>query len=101
MQAILEITTQTESPLKKIVADEIILEAVDSAFQTLGAKGSQAIYRVLCRRYGLKKEDIPHNIDVFAKALEIIFGKAAFLIEIRIMQLLHAKMPEFKLPSDA
>jgi hypothetical protein len=76
--------------------NELLLETVDATFSTLGDSSKEALYRYLEKRNGVKREDIPGNIATFAHALEEIFGQSALLLEARIMQTLHSKVPDFK-----
>ena len=75
--------------------DAILLEAVDSAFSTLGEKAKTSIYLHLEYKFIIPKQDIPYRIDDFSCALERIFGIAAKFLEILIMQRLYEKTPCF------
>ncbi len=76
--------------------DELLLETVDSTLSTLVNSSKQIIYSYLEKRYNIKREAIPNNIATFVQALEEIFGQASLLIEAKIMQTLHSKVPDFK-----
>jgi hypothetical protein len=76
--------------------DELILETVDSTLSTLGDSCKQAIYHHLQKMRNMKREDIPGIFAAFVVALENIFGKAAVLIEARIIQTLHQKVRSFR-----
>ena len=72
-----------------------VTEAMDDILSAFGNNNKQAIYRYLENRYGMKKEEIPFKIEDFASAIEQIFGSVAKLIEIKIMERLHAKYEDF------
>jgi hypothetical protein len=73
----------------------IIREAVDEIFSSLGQSAKQAIYFQLKHTFKIKKQDIPFKIEDFANALEQIFGAGAKFIELRIIETLHEKIPNF------
>ena len=77
------------------VFGKLFLQAVDSAFSMLGDSAMHAVYQHLEDNYGISREKIPNEVGRFAEALEEIFGQAARLIEIRIMDVLHQKVPGF------
>ncbi len=83
------------------VFNQLLLEAVDSAFAILGVQVSQAIYSFLKNNYSINREDIPYELGKFALALEELFGRSSQLIEIRIIQVLHQNAPSFKFYSSA
>ena len=76
--------------------DNLLLEAIDEAFTSLGDSCKQAIYFNLEETFKIKKHDIPIKIEEFVNAIEDIFGLGAKLIEIQIMKCLHRKVGEFK-----
>jgi hypothetical protein len=77
------------------VFGNLFSEAVDSAFSMLGDQGKRLIYQHLEDTYGISREKIPNEVGRFAEILEGIFGLAARLFEIRIMGVLHRKVPDF------
>jgi hypothetical protein len=79
---------------------EVFLDAIDSALSMLGNCAKNAVYESLESNYDICKERIPHEVEAFANALEEIFGQAAQLIEIRIMRVLHQKVPSFNFSFD-
>jgi len=83
-----------DEPLKTKF-ETALTEAIDDVFSAFGNTNMQAIYRHLENRCGLKKEAIPFKIEDFAKAIEQIFGSAAKLIEIKILERLHANYRDF------
>jgi len=93
---VFELTLEHQKPKKELgLFDEVLLEAVDSALRVLGESGKRIFYQYLADNFGKKREQIPNAIDEFGTALEIIFGQAAVLIEIKIMAALHEKVPGF------
>ena len=85
-----------KAELSKADFGSVFLEAVDSTFAMLGDSNKQALYFYLENRYGISKEDIPHNIEVFGNILEQVFGQGALLLEARIMETLQSKVPHFR-----
>ena len=75
---------------------KVFLDAVDSAFSTLGDQAKQVFYRYLESSHGISRKMIPRNVEAFATVVETVFGQSARLIEIRIMCTLHGKFPNFK-----
>jgi hypothetical protein len=81
----------------KTCFDDLLLEAVESAFSSLlGDSNKQALYYSLSASFGISRETIPRNVEGFADALEQIFGQGALLLEARIMQVLHGKASGIK-----
>jgi hypothetical protein len=72
-----------------------VTEAIDEIFLSFGNVVKPAIYHHLENSYGIKKEEIPFKIEDFAEALEQTFGSVAKLIEIKIIERLHAKHKDF------
>jgi hypothetical protein len=77
--------------------DSLFLEALDSTFSMLGDSNKQALYFHLKNSFGISREEIPQNIQVFANTLEQLFGQRALLLEAQIMEALHNKVPCFRL----
>jgi hypothetical protein len=72
--------------------DNILLEAIDTAFSALGQNVKFSIYFNLETKFGLPKKDIPDKISDFSDALDKIFGQAARSLEILIMKCLNEKV---------
>ena len=83
-----------DEPLKTKF-ETALTEAIDDVLSAFGNTNKQAVYRHLENRYDLKKEEIPFKIEGFANAFEQIFGSVAKLIEIKILERLHAKYRDF------
>jgi hypothetical protein len=90
-----------ETPItqsEKIDFSKTFLEAIDRAFSIQGKLSKQVVYKHLQTEYGIDKERIPVQAEAFVKAIEKTFGHAAPLIETRIMQTLHRRVPSFTFP---
>ena len=72
-----------------------VTEAVDDILSSLGQNAKQAIYNHLESAFGISKEDIPRKIKIFADAIEETFGSAGKVIEIKIIEKLHAQYADF------
>jgi hypothetical protein len=72
--------------------DELLLNATDDAFFSIGESVKQSIYFHLEERFKLKRKQIPTNLKKFQTALEKIFGSGARFIEILIMKNLYLKV---------
>jgi hypothetical protein len=78
--------------LSKMDFDQLLLEAIDEGLSTLGESSKQAIYFHLEKSFNIRKEEIPEKIEVFAYAVEKIFGFGANFLEILIMKRLYEKL---------
>ena len=76
--------------------DSLFIEAVDSTLSMLGDPTKKTLYLHLKNTHGITKETIPQNIEVFANILEQVFGQKALILETRIMETLHSKVPMFR-----
>jgi hypothetical protein len=83
----------------KINFETAIIDAIDEVFTTLGENVKRVIYIFLENNYGIKKEQIPRKIEDFSTAIESIFGDAAKLVELKIMEKLQGKAKGFKYKS--
>ena len=84
-----------ENQTSETVFETQLSEAIDVILSALGDSTKEAIYRLLKKAYGINKEDIPNQIEGFANAIEQTFGPVAKLIEIKIIERLHAKYKDF------
>ncbi|MCW4052741.1 MAG: hypothetical protein NWE78_06010 [Candidatus Bathyarchaeota archaeon] len=73
---------------------KLLLQAVDEGLSSIGESPKKAIYFHLEKTFKIRKHDIPRNIEVFAEAIERIFGMGADYLEILIMKRLHDKVKE-------
>ena len=74
--------------------EKLLLEAVDEGLSSLGQSSKQAIYFHLEKSFNVKRKEIPCNLEVFADAIEKIFGSGAEFLEILIMKRFHEKTGE-------
>ena len=72
-----------------------MIKAVDESFSSFSKLDKQAVYFHLDKSFKIKKEEIPCKIEAFTDAIEQMFGIGAKLIEIRIIEALHKRIPEF------
>ena len=78
-------------PKKTKDFNELLLEAIDEALNSLGESVKQSIYFHIENKF-VSKQNIPDKIQDFQGGLEKIFGAGAQFIEILIMKNLHAKI---------
>ncbi|MDG6223005.1 MAG: hypothetical protein QCH99_07090 [Candidatus Bathyarchaeota archaeon] len=71
---------------------EALADSVDEALSVLGDQAKQVVYLYLENIHGLKKNDIPYQIDQFSNGLELLFGSAAAIIQSLIMKSLFRKI---------
>jgi len=76
--------------------ERTLTEAVDTAFSSLFDSHKETIYSYLSKCYNIKKQEIPYNVENFAKALEETFGQSAQLVEMEIMKIVYEMSPNFK-----
>jgi hypothetical protein len=69
--------------------DKLLIEAVDEGLSALGESSKQAIYFHIEKSFNVEKEEIPDKVEVFAVAIEKIFGVGANFLEALIMQRLY------------
>jgi hypothetical protein len=62
----------------------------------LGENVKAALYNILQIKYGITKQAIPNRLEDFTVALNETFGEAAKLLEIKIMEMIHAKAKSFR-----
>ncbi len=70
----------------------LLLEAVDDGLLILGEGGRRALYFQIEKRYGIKREEIPHKIDKFHEALENMFGPPCKILEEIIAKEVYGKL---------
>lgn len=71
--------------------EKIFMEAIDEAFYSIGIDCAQTIYYCLEKKFLLNKQNIPDQIEEFSVAMNKIFGIAAKILEIRIMNNLYQR----------
>lgn len=75
--------------------ETVMLDAVDEVFSALGQSCGQAIYFQLEKKFKIKRNEVALKIVDFTDAIEQIFGAGAKFIELKIIEALHGKIPEF------
>lgn len=75
--------------------DVVVLEAIEESLSSFRALDKQEVYFHLKNAYNISKREIPRKIEEFAFAMEQIFGIGSRLIEIRIIEAIHKRFPEF------
>lgn len=70
---------------------DILLEAIDKSFLSLGEPVKKSIYCYL-ENSGIKKSEIPFRIEDFQNALEKLFGIGTRHVEILVIKNLHEKI---------
>jgi hypothetical protein len=76
--------------------EDLLLEAVDDAFSSLGTSCQKALYFHLEKTYNVKRNEIPYKLEEFADAIEKIFSVGASFLEIRIMTILYQKVGQIE-----
>ena len=71
---------------------DILLEAIDKSFSSLGEPVRTSIYFYLENSMGIKKPEIPFRIIDFQNALEKLFGIGTRHLEILVIKNLHEKI---------
>mgnify|MGYP001443643970 CR=1 FL=1 len=70
----------------------IFIDVIEETFSALGENAKSAIYYHLEHKHDLKRHEIPHRLDSFAKALSGIFGSGSKPLEAMLMKKLHEKV---------
>jgi hypothetical protein len=89
-------TSLLDKKPSRLVFGQLVNEAIDNVFSSLGTVCRQAIYDCLEKKYELQKNDFANHILEFSETLEQIFGDAATLLEIEMMRRLCQKVPQFR-----
>ena len=71
---------------------KLFLEAVDSAFSSLGDSAKQSIYFHLQNKFKIARNEIPRRPKDFEDGLEKIFGAGNKFLEVLIMKKLYEKL---------
>lgn len=70
-------------------------EAVDESLSSFKNLDKQEVYTHLEKAFEIRKNEIPCKIEDFTDAMGQMFGVGAKLVEIRIIEAVHKRMPEF------
>jgi hypothetical protein len=71
---------------------KLFLEAVDSAFSSLGDSAKQSIYFHLENKFKITRNEIPRRLKDFDDGLEKIFGAGNRFLEVLVMKKLYEKL---------
>jgi len=71
---------------------QILLEAVDYGLMVLGEIVRQAIYERIEKDHGLKRAEIPEQLEAFQKALGSVLGVSAKTVERLIAKSLYRRL---------
>ena len=72
-----------------------VTESIEEVLSTLGENVKEAMYSFLENNYGMRKDQIPSMIDDFTAAVESLFGDAAKLVELKIIEKVQGKVKGF------
>jgi hypothetical protein len=72
--------------------EEILLNAIDEEFLSIGETCQKIAYFYLKNEYGINRQEIPSKIKEFSQAIEGMFKDGGKILEIRIMENLFRKM---------
>ena len=72
-----------------------VIGAIDEVLSSFSNLDKEEIYFHLENTFTINKQEIPFRIKDFADAIEQIFGIGVKLIEIRIIEALHKRIPNF------
>ncbi len=92
----IQIRSSVTKQTAELVFLELINTTVDEVLFSLGTAPRKVICYHLEKAFNMKIDDIANNPEKFSEALDQIFGDAAALLEIRMMQKLHRTFPKFK-----
>ncbi len=72
-----------------------MMEAIDESLGSFGSLDKLEVYQHLENSFKIRKQEIPCKTEEFADAMEQMFGIGAKLVEIRIIEAVHKRVPEF------
>lgn len=72
-----------------------ITETVDESLSSFKNLDRETAYLHLEKTFKITKEEIPLQIESFVDAIEQMFGFASKLVEIKMIEALHKRFPEF------
>jgi hypothetical protein len=75
--------------LPETISDEIIIEVVAKAINSIGKNSSQMLWSILENDYGITKNKIPENLPALMDALQKIFGLGYNFIDLLFRTLLQ------------
>ena len=86
------VTEKSNAHSKTKDFSRILVESIDEPLSAIGEDVKVSVYFHLENKFGIKKHEIPQNIDGFSGALERIFGLGARYLEIMFMKNLYSKI---------
>lgn len=78
----------------------IMTKAIDETLSILGENVKQSFYVQLKNNFGLRKDEIYLDVDLFTQAIKTMFGKSSMLLEIRIISNLHKQVGNFSFKTE-
>jgi hypothetical protein len=93
-------TQQIQIELKPNGFQEVVIDAIDQVFSSIGSGPKISLYRLLEKKYKLRQENIPERIGDFSNAIEQIFGTGALLLELGIMKKIRQMFPRFEFKAE-
>ena len=72
-----------------------LIQAIDEVLTSLGENVKQATYSYIENKCEISKDQIPSMLDTFTSGLESLFGNAAGLVELKIIEKLQSKTQGF------
>jgi len=73
-----------------------MIEAIDESLGAFKSLDKQEVYAHLENAFKIRKQEIPCKIEDFTDAVGEMFGIGEKLIEIRIIEAVHKRIPEFR-----
>ena len=73
-----------------------MMEAIDESLSSFASLDKLEVYRHLENCFKIRKQEIPFKTEEFADAMGQMFGIGAKLVEIKIIETVHKRVPEFK-----
>ncbi len=83
----------------KISFESAVTGVIDAVFLSLGTPVKEIVYLQMEKAYGITPEEVPSKIDKFTEALEKILGPLCKIVEIKIMERIHAIYKDFSYAS--
>ena len=72
--------------------DELLIEAIDEGLCVLGEPMKNHLYIIFENNFGIRKHEIPKEIEYFSYTLHRLFGWGACRLEIKFMEKLYPKI---------
>ena len=72
--------------------DELLIEAIDEGLCCLGEPMKNHLYIIFENYFGIGKQEIPKDIELFSNTLHRLFGWGACRLEIKFIEKLYPKI---------